>query len=188
MIFYINNNFVDFFVKHSKYDYINSLSFHLLGMTQQIYIPSPQQFTPEQIEALKPRFAEIDLDKNGTIDINETKKFMEDINLNPVFAPLVFEICDTNKDGQISFDEFGPYLAFLDKLDQDPKCIYKYIFDKYDTDKNGLLDKNELRELFKLFSSADWTDEDVEAMIDKKDKNSDGYLDFSEVCKLLSDE
>lgn len=58
---------------------------------------------------MKPHFEEIDADHNGTIDIEETKKFMKSININPAFAPRVLEICDTNKDCQISFDEFGPY-------------------------------------------------------------------------------
>ena len=102
----------------------------------------PPQFTEQERNDLKDAFNAIDADHNGSIDIEETKKFMKSININPAFAPLVLEICDTNKDGQISFDEFGPYFTLLSQLDENPSCIYKYIFDKFYTDHNGLLDKN----------------------------------------------
>lgn len=137
---------------------------------------------------MKPHFKEIDADHNGSIDIEETKKFMKSININPAFAPLVLEICDTNKDGQISFDEFGPYFTLLSQLDENPSCIYKYIFDKFYTDHNGLLDKNEVRGLFKLFSDAEWTNDEIEAIIEKEDKDNDGNLNFAEMCEMLAND
>lgn len=152
----------------------------------KLYQPSAKELTPEQIAALKPTFDKLDKDHNGKINKEETKVFMEDIAINPIFVKLVFELCDTDKDGEITFEEFGPYFKLLHDLDQDPSCIYRTIFEKYDTDHNGLLDKNEVRELLKLFSDAEWTEENIELFIDNYDEDKDGSLNFDEVCKMIN--
>lgn len=154
----------------------------------KLYQPSAKELTPEQIAALKPTFDKLDKDHNGKINKEETKVFMEDIAINPIFVKLVFELCDTDKDGEITFEEFGPYLELLRSLEKDPSCVYRNVFEKFDKDHNGLLDKQEIRELLKLFSDAEWEDENIDLFIENYDKDKDGNLNFEEVCEMINND
>lgn len=157
-------------------------------MSEHIYRPKTLELTPEQIEAHRPRFDQLDTDKNGKIDVNETKEFMKQVGINPIFVKLVYELCDTDSDGLISFDEFIPFFKLLKDLEQDPSIIYRNIFEKFDKDKNGLLDKEEVREMLKLFSEAEWTDENIELFVEGYDKDKDGNLNFEEVCEMIGND
>lgn len=157
-------------------------------MSEHIYRPQLLELTPEQIAAHKPRFDQLDEDHNGKINQEETKEFMKQVGINPIFVKLVFELCDSDSDGQISFDEFAPFFKLLKDLEQDPSCIYRNVFEKFDKDKNELLDKEEVRELLKLFSDAEWTDENIELFVDNYDKDHDGNLNFEEVCEMLGND
>ncbi|KAK8871594.1 Calmodulin-2 [Tritrichomonas musculus] len=154
----------------------------------QLYRPSIVELTQEQIAELKPKFEELDNDQNGKINAAETRQFMEKIGINPIFVKLVFELCDTDCDGQITFEEFGPYLELLRSLEKDPSCVYRNVFEKFDKDHNGLLDKQEIRELLKLFSDAEWEDDNIDLFIENYDKDKDGNLNFEEVCEMINND
>lgn len=154
----------------------------------QLYAPQVLELSPQQIQAYKAYFEKLDEDKNGKINQTETKEFMKQVGINPIFVRLVYELCDTDNDGEISFDEFAPFLNLLKSLEQDQSCIYRTVFEKFDKDHNGLLDKEEIRSLLKLFSDAEWSDENLELFIDNYDKDKDGSLNFDEVCEMLSND
>ena len=61
----------------------------------------------------------------------------------------------------------------------------KQLFDKYDRDHNGTLDRTELMQGFKNVFS---TYAELDAMISKYDANHDGLVSFDEFMQLLAPE
>ncbi|KAK8892468.1 Protein Aster-C [Tritrichomonas musculus] len=152
------------------------------------YMLKPKLVTDEQYEFLLEAFNEIDEDHNGNINLSETKNFLEKIGVNHVFAPLAFEICDKNQNSTITFDEFRPFYKLLGDIEKDRSTIYKVLFDKFDSDKNGYLDKKEVVRLLFFFGGDDWNEDDAIRFIDNHDTNNDGKLNFNELCNLIEDE
>lgn len=172
------------------------LVFHLALPDQQPFVQAEKKlcrlpsvnFEPDQYQELKEAFDEIDEDKSGNINLTETKLFLEKTGINSSFAPLAFEICDKSLDSSIKFDEFKPFYDAINELQRDQSSIYRYLFDKFDTDHSGFLDKSEVVHLLYFFGGDDWNEDDAERFIDNHDEDHDGKLNFDELCNLLDDE
>lgn len=91
-------------------------------------------------------------------------------------------------DSSIKFDEFKPFYDAVNELQRDQSSIYRYLFDKFDTDHSGFLDKSEVVHLLYFFGGDDWNEDDAERFIDNHDEDHDGKLNFDELCNLLDDE
>jgi calmodulin len=59
------------------------------------------------------------------------------------------------------------------------------VFNSFDTDGNGVLDKNELKNAFKDFKGG-LTDEEVDALMAEADTNGDGQISFEEFVELIA--
>lgn len=65
------------------------------------------------------------------------------------------------------------------------------IFQKYDIDKNGVLDHDEVQEAIRDMNShlellgLDLSDKDIEQMIQRADKNQDGKIQIDEFVNLM---
>ena len=65
------------------------------------------------------------------------------------------------------------------------------MFQNYDTDKNGILDHNEVKEAIKDMNShlellgLGLSDKDIEEMIQRADKNQDGKIQIEEFVNLM---
>lgn len=164
------------------------LSQDIQSMLKKLYKPNPQHLTKAQINSLRSAFNTIDTDHDQKITLDETKTFFREVGINPIFAPLAFELCDTDKNNVITFDEFAPFFKCLDDLDQDPRCIYRNLFEKFDDNTNGYLEKAELVKLLSYFESEPWSESEAEAIINSHDVDNDGRLNFEELCQMIEDE
>lgn len=193
----VTDNFYDFFPanKVKKPGKVH-LVFHLALPDQKPFENTKKtlhslptvKFAKEQQENLQEAFDEIDQDHSGSIDLTETKGFLEKIGINSCFAPLAFEICGKKLDSSIKFDEFKPFYEALNNMNNDKLCIYRILFDKFDADHSGFLDKSEVVKLLCFFGGDDWDEDDAERFIENHDTNNDGQLDFEELCELIEDE
>ena len=59
------------------------------------------------------------------------------------------------------------------------------VFNSFDTDGNGFLDKNELKNAFKDFKGG-LTDAEIDALIAEADVNGDGKVSFEEFVALVN--
>lgn len=65
------------------------------------------------------------------------------------------------------------------------------MFQNYDTDKNGILDHNEVKEAIQDMNShlellgLGLSDKDIEEMIQRADKNQDGKIQIEEFVNLM---
>lgn len=178
------------------------LVFHLANNDDKPFVPSVkkekaknvfhklkhQSITQQQYEEFRESFNEIDEDNNGSITLEETKKFLEKIGVNHVFAPLAFEVCNKDPNGSIKFDEFAPFYQILDDIGKDQNYIYRLLFTKLDEDKSGYLELKEVLQLLFFFGGDDWNEDDAQRFIENHDSNNDGKLNFDELCSLINDE
>ena len=70
-------------------------------------------------------------------------------------------------------------------IDQNRKNEVQKVFEKFDTDKNGILDVQETKKALKCLSGEENyliqpTDEEIKTIIGSVDSNSDGCLNFGE--------
>lgn len=193
----VTDNFYDFYpAENVKKPGKVHLVFHLSLPDQKPFVNTKQSLsqlptTTFSEETLRNAFNEIDQDHNGSIDFTETQDFLEKVGINSIFARLAFEICGKSIDSPIKFEEFEPFYKALNDLQQDKMSIYRYLFNKFDTDKNGFLDTKEVVHFLSFFGCDDWDqwdEDDAIRFIDNHDSNHDGKLCFRELCDLIDDE
>lgn len=141
-------------------------------------------FTQEQLVITKQIFDHFDENKDGKLNFDEAKKFMLKYDIDQIFFPIVFEICDINKDKLISFGEFKFLFMLLDEVEDTPSIIYKNLFDKFDKNDKGFLEGEEIKEFLKYLFK-DITEHKLEFYLQYFDKNQDGKLDFDEITVIL---
>lgn len=63
--------------------------------------------------------------------------------------------------------------------------VLRSVFNTFDKDGNGFLDKNELKAAFKDFKGG-LTDQAIDAIIADADTNNDGMVNFEEFVALIN--
>jgi Ca2+-binding EF-hand superfamily protein len=64
----------------------------------------------------------------------------------------------------------------------------KLLFQKYDTDGNGVMDASELGNFIKKDLGYKISEEELQKVLGVLDKDGSGQLEFEEVCKWWSDQ
>ena len=72
----------------------------------------------------------------------------------------------------------------MDKAVYKDKEKLRVAFDLFDTDKNGIISKNDIISILKMENLYD-AKKLVSDLIDPNDINKDGKIDFDEFCKLM---
>lgn len=148
-------------------------------------------------------FKKFDSDNSGFINVEE---------LSAIFAALGFNYSDDqikgliasvdeNNDGRLNFEEFRnlvakPLQPKEEKVDtvlvktapaqQENKYrkSLKKAFDKFDTDKSGRINRNELRSLYKSLG-VDVNEEDLTELLREFDLDGNEDIDFEEFFKII---
>lgn len=133
-------------------------------------------------------FNKLDKDDIGKIGIMEFYKGICDLSKETFSyeqAREIFLNVDTNKNNYIEPEEF--IKAAVDKKLYSTEKMMKFAFNFFDTEKTGLINIEDLIELFK-----DSTDEDIDAtkeftkLISAVDLDSNGKIDFNEFSTFMS--
>ena len=136
----------------------------------------------EEIKEMKNMFDKIDTDKSGKLDQEELSQFMAQIEIPEEFASFCHFLL-SDADGLITFDSFLNFIPLVRQLETDPLAIFRHVFDKLDTDKNGTLDFQEFLAFGKLINSND--EKGLREAFDECDENHDNKLTFEELVKAL---
>lgn len=101
-----------------------------------------------------------------------------------------FNSIDSDRDGRIDYSEFKKLwtntIASNDSSNQKySDTQLKELFDRYDTDRTGYLERNEIKQL--LINSGEYPDNNrITQLINSVDRNRDGKLNFDEFLQLYS--
>nr|XP_022303658.1 calmodulin-like isoform X2 [Crassostrea virginica] len=125
-------------------------------------------------------FDKTDENRDGTLSIAELKKaLIENYNctdLSDSEIEEMFRDIDKNGDGQITKEEF---LSEMMKTER--KTAVKEAFQKIDKSGDGKLQKAEVAAAMRDIGH--FTEEEIDKMIKKADKNNDGVIDLEEFEK-----
>ena len=137
-------------------------------------------------------FLKIDENNDGVIEkkefFSQLKKLFIDsidddhnennIEINNNFLEEIFNIIDTDKNGNIEYEEF--LRAAIDKKSLIEDKNLKFAFDFFDKDKSGFITLDEVIEIFNKNNENVASKDEFKKIIDEVDLNKDGTIDFKE--------
>ncbi|KAJ8308803.1 hypothetical protein KUTeg_013677 [Tegillarca granosa] len=89
------------------------------------------------------------------------------------------------RDGKVTFEELV-VITVQRKESLVDKTELRKIFRKYDTDKDGVLNRDELEKALKSIGDKSLT-KDVDELLEEFDTNHDGVIQFDEFMKMMAD-
>ena len=141
--------------------------------------------TAEKEAEYREAFALFDKNGDGTITVVELGTVMRNLGNNPTDSELQDMINEVDADGNgtLEFDEFCNLMARQMK-ETNQEYELKQRFKLFDKDGNGLIDREELRDVMQQLGEK-LSEEDIEEMIQDADKNGDGLIDYQEFVKYM---
>jgi len=138
-----------------------------------------QQVEQDSLQALKSVWTMMDDNKDGTLTIAEAMSGMEKINtkIAPADLEVILKSLDTDGSGKIDYTEF--IAATMDVQGYNKESILWQAFRVFDKDQDGVITKEELKEVLK-------TDDVVAAAMKEADLDGDGTISFDEFCKTMT--
>ena len=143
--------------------------------------------------SLKKLFTDFDRDGDGLITLSELKMTMLDFgkDVPPIELSNIFEKVDKNKDQRIDFKEFSDLVVTLEtkygKLRNTKATVGSTVqdtFEAFDKDKDGLVTLDEIR-LHLLEVGEGASENELQHLFGKADKNGDGKIDQNEFKELV---
>lgn len=150
----------------------------------QIFLAS-QIVSNEELKEIRKNFQMMDKDGNGKITkdelLQEYRKVMEFSKAEQTVDRIILQL-DQDGDGNIDYTEFLVSCGKnLQKISQDNLLI---AFNLFDTDCNGFITSDELKE---VLENGQMTDEDVwKELLKEADTNNDGQIDLKEFITFMS--
>ncbi|XP_047150957.1 calcium-dependent protein kinase 4-like isoform X2 [Vigna umbellata] len=138
----------------------------------------------EELADLKDQFDAIDVDKNGSISLEEMRQALAKDLPWKLKEPRVLEILqaiDSNTDGLVDFSEFVAATLHVHQLEDDSgkwQQRSQAAFEKFDLDKDGYITPDELKMHTGLRGS-------IDPLLEEADIDKDGKISLSEFRRLL---
>ncbi|XP_019639705.1 PREDICTED: programmed cell death protein 6-like [Branchiostoma belcheri] len=160
------------------------------GAQQGYGAPPPQQGYHQGYQGPPPGvdptlwgwFQTVDQDRSGSINATELRQALVNGNwshFNPETCRLLIGMFDQNKDGTINIQEFAALWKYIND--------WKGCFDRFDTDRSGNIDAQELNNAFRTFGyslSASFCGMIV-TKFDRSSNRTINFDDFIQVCVML---
>jgi serine/threonine-protein phosphatase 2B regulatory subunit len=143
-------------------------------------------FDIEEIKRLGKRFKKLDLDKSGSLSVDEFMSLPE-LQQNPL-VQRVIAIFDTDGNGEVDFKEFIEGISlFSVKGNKDAKL--QFAFKIYDIDRDGYISNGELYQVLKIMVGNNLKESQLQQIVDKtiiySDKDGDGKISYEEFCAMV---
>ncbi|KAL9328220.1 hypothetical protein ACSQ67_003223 [Phaseolus vulgaris] len=139
----------------------------------------------EELSDLKDQFDAIDVDKNGSISLEEMRLALaQDLpwKLKESRVLEILQAIDSNTDGLVDFTEFVAATLHVHQLEEHDSFKWQQrsqaAFEKFDLDKDGYITPDELRMHTGLRGS-------IDPLLEEADIDKDGKISLSEFRRLL---
>uniref|UniRef100_A0A3Q2PIB0 Calcineurin subunit B type 1-like n=1 Tax=Fundulus heteroclitus TaxID=8078 RepID=A0A3Q2PIB0_FUNHE len=139
----------------------------------------------EEVRRLGKRFRKLDLDKSGSLSVDEFMSLPE-LQQNPLVRRVI-DIFDSDGNGEVDFIEFIKGVSqFSVRGDRLQKL--HFAFRIYDMDKDGFISNGELFQVLKMMVGTNLQDAELQQVVDKTilraDRDGDGRVSFQEFCTV----
>ncbi|XP_014521026.1 calcium-dependent protein kinase 28-like [Vigna radiata var. radiata] len=139
----------------------------------------------EELSDLKDQFDAIDVDKNGSISLEEMRQALaQDLpwKLKESRVLEILQAIDSNTDGLVDFSEFVAATLHVHQLEEHDSFKWQQrsqaAFEKFDLDKDGYITPDELRMHTGLRGS-------IDPLLEEADIDKDGKISLPEFRRLL---
>ncbi|XVF15910.1 hypothetical protein REPUB_Repub09cG0197200 [Reevesia pubescens] len=139
----------------------------------------------EEIADLRDQFDAIDVDKNGSISLEEMRQALAKDHPWKLKESRVLEILqaiDSNTDGLVDFTEFVAAALHVNQMEEHDSDKWQLrsraAFEKFDVDRDGFITPEELRMHTGLRGS-------IDPLLEEADIDKDGKISLSEFRRLL---
>jgi len=145
----------------------------------------PSAATTEEVAEMKEVFACFDRDSSGSVTTAELGIVLKSMNKHYSDNELVRIVgkFDVNGDGQIDFEEF---LSMMTKHERKEQDELKQAFEVFDKDGDGTISGKELEIVMKALGEH-IDRETIDLMIESVDTDKNGYIDFEEFRRMMTD-
>jgi Ca2+-binding EF-hand superfamily protein len=143
------------------------------------------KLTDAQQKSAEEAFNGFDKKNEGKIKAGDIAAAMKKMNLNckADWLEKMEEYIDTEGTGYVPLEEFIELVRRKIQADEDEREL-KEIFRVLDKEKKGEVNVNELRWILKNLGD-DFTEEDIDDMINDVDTDGSGWVDYDEFSKLM---
>ncbi|KAJ0240754.1 Calcium-dependent protein kinase 18 [Hirschfeldia incana] len=138
-----------------------------------------------ELDDLRDQFDAIDIDKNGSISLEEMRQALaKDIpwKLKDARVAEILQAIDSNTDGLVDFTEFVVATLHVNQLEEHDSDKWekrsRAAFEKFDLDRDGFITPEELRMQTGLKGS-------IEPLLEEADVDEDGRISIHEFRRLL---
>ncbi|XP_012493742.1 PREDICTED: calcineurin subunit B type 2 [Propithecus coquereli] len=143
-------------------------------------------FDNDEIRRLGKSFKKLDLDKSGSLSVEEFLSLPE-LQQNPLVRRVI-DIFDTDGNGEVDFQEFirGTSQFSLKGVEEQK---LRFAFSIYDMDKDGYISNGELFQVLKMMVGNNMRDWELQQLVDKTililDTDGDGKISFEEFSAVV---
>lgn len=144
-----------------------------------------EQYTEEQIAEFKEAFSLFDKDGDGTIDAEELGTVLRSLGNQPTDEEVEDMIKEADKDGNGTID-FAEFIEMMPTQERDDNAEEEMLeaFRVFDTDGNGSITADELRQIFVNLGEK-LTEDEIADMIDEADTDGDGEINYQEFVTMM---
>eukprot|EP00753_Platysulcus_tardus_P022114 PLAT9302.1.p1 GENE.PLAT9302.1~~PLAT9302.1.p1 ORF type:complete len:176 (+),score=83.88 PLAT9302.1:131-658(+) len=145
-----------------------------------------EKFSEKDLHKLYEGFRKVDADGSGGISEEELLNLPK-LRINPLVRRLL-AVMDTNRDHQISFDEFVSTLSVFTTGTKEEKLAFAFTI--YDVDEDGYISNADLFTSLKTMVGAHLTDVQLQQLVDRTmvgaDSDKDGLISLEEFSAMVS--
>ncbi|KAM9642370.1 calcineurin subunit B type 2 [Trichechus inunguis] len=143
-------------------------------------------FDHDEIKRLGRSFKKLDLDKSGTLSVEEFLSLPQ-LRHNPLLHRVI-DIFDTDGNGEVDFKEFIAGASQFSVRGSEEQKL-RFAFSIYDMDKDGYISNGELFQVLKMLVGNNLRDWQLQQLVDKTiiilDRDGDGRISFEEFSAVV---
>jgi Ca2+-binding EF-hand superfamily protein len=146
-----------------------------------------REFSENEMVDFRAAFNMFDLDASGTIETHELKEVLTQLGEAPSDEDIqeMIILVDENKDGVVDFDEFITLMRLrMGDSGEDAEHNLKDVFDIFDADGSGFIDRKEMGSLMKKLAQS-LSEDEITAIMEEVDIDGDGEVSFEEFKNLM---
>ena len=158
-------------------------------------MPKTEHLSKAKITQYRNEFLLLDTDGDGSVSTQEVADVLRTMRVKLKLSEgdirrIIKEI-DADGNGSITVDEYMNNMK--DKTNKDAihraliqRSSIRKEFHKYDTDGSGFISKDELKEVLKKKTKIDFSDYQIQELLQDADEDENGKIDYEEFVVMMT--